>query len=564
MTCSLPSLRAFDVSRATLDMKHRLMYVDIRMLCLLKDCLGQAGERACQSDGVLNRAVKDYKIYDEGCQASSIFEVIDKIFESHLVELYECRVELTRSLFSQLPSKKLSILLEDIDLHLGGIIRTLNMDGDVATETLAAWEKKVDLFHEQFCILAAKKNLKVVCGQLYSKVLRKAEIRILYLSWEKELEQQSRPILEQSTCPDGFWYVFKIQQLLRTTKNTFFEQFFLGPGCKSLAFGSCIQILREKDSNALDLLRELVEQIRLTKGRIAVFERKLVASMSHASFLIGTLAHILIDNPYTRNASFLVESQERATQGRVWKSVSVLSTPLQHSYLVFSKIAATAGLFGLDVLEWKWLGVSYSMLYAVSHQFTPSVATCINGFQLMGADETTALYYLPTIRTVFECAIFAGVSSYSAGFTAGSLCGAALSYGIGKIASLYAGKCIDLGYQIGRQDKQTSPMSPLLKGLAQRIAFPLAQRYIVPYFLAQVEFLIPPKDLLANEAVCLANKMACKREACKVLGLSPTATAQEVKKVYRQLALQYHPDRNPSGSEMFRKLTFAKKVCGET
>ena len=559
MTCSLHSLGSLD--RETLDMKHRLMYVDIRMLCLLKDCLERAGESGCQSGGVLNRAVKDYKIYDKGCH--STFEIIDKIFESHLADLYECRVELAQSLFSQLQSKKLSILLENIDLDLGALIRKLNMDGDVAKETLAAWEKKVDLFHEQFVILAAKKNLKVVCGPLYSKVLRKAEIRILYLSWEKELEQQSRSILEQSTCPDGVWYAFKIKQLLSTTKNTFLEQFFLDPGYKGLAIGSCIQILRKKDSNVPDLLQKLVEQIRLTKGRIAVFEGKLVASMSHASYLTGTLAHILIDNPYTRNASFLVESQERATQGHVWKSVSVLSTPLQYPYLVFSKIAATVGLFGLDVLEWKWLGVSHSMLYTVSYQLTPSVATCINGFQLMGADETTAVYCLPAIRTVFEFAIFTGVSSCFAGFTASSLCGIALSYGIGKIASQFAGKCIDLGYRIGGQDTQTSPTYPLLKGLAQRIAFPLAQRNIVPYLLAQVEFLIPPEDLLANEAVCLANKIACKREACKVLGLSPTATTQEVKKVYRRLALRYHPDHNSSGLEMFIQLTFAKKVCGE-
>jgi molecular chaperone DnaJ len=57
-----------------------------------------------------------------------------------------------------------------------------------------------------------------------------------------------------------------------------------------------------------------------------------------------------------------------------------------------------------------------------------------------------------------------------------------------------------------------------------------------------------------------------KRDYYEVLGVSRSATADEIKKAYRKLALQYHPDRNPNNKEAeekFKEATEAYEVLSD-
>ena len=47
--------------------------------------------------------------------------------------------------------------------------------------------------------------------------------------------------------------------------------------------------------------------------------------------------------------------------------------------------------------------------------------------------------------------------------------------------------------------------------------------------------------------------MANKRDYYEVLGVSKTATQDELKKAYRKLSMQYHPDRQAGKSDAEKK-----------
>src|SRR5437868_2609986 len=60
--------------------------------------------------------------------------------------------------------------------------------------------------------------------------------------------------------------------------------------------------------------------------------------------------------------------------------------------------------------------------------------------------------------------------------------------------------------------------------------------------------------------------MATKRDYYEVLGLSRECTSEEVKKAYRKLAVQFHPDKNPGSKhaeDKFKELSEAYQVLSD-
>ena len=61
--------------------------------------------------------------------------------------------------------------------------------------------------------------------------------------------------------------------------------------------------------------------------------------------------------------------------------------------------------------------------------------------------------------------------------------------------------------------------------------------------------------------------MATKKDYYELLGIGRSASDEEIKKAYRKLALQYHPDRNPGdkqAEEKFKEVSEAYSVLSDS
>uniref|UniRef100_A0A453GXH0 J domain-containing protein n=1 Tax=Aegilops tauschii subsp. strangulata TaxID=200361 RepID=A0A453GXH0_AEGTS len=79
-----------------------------------------------------------------------------------------------------------------------------------------------------------------------------------------------------------------------------------------------------------------------------------------------------------------------------------------------------------------------------------------------------------------------------------------------------------------------------------------------------------PQDMAIREALMKAErqlKLSKRKDWYKILGISKTASAADIKRAYKRLALQWHPDKNVENREeaenMFREIASAYEVLSD-
>ena len=82
------------------------------------------------------------------------------------------------------------------------------------------------------------------------------------------------------------------------------------------------------------------------------------------------------------------------------------------------------------------------------------------------------------------------------------------------------------------------------------------------YYLYQYQGVLVNYILMSCGTIPLDKEMD-QKDYYKILGVTADASADEIKKTYRKLAFQYHPDRNPGNEGMMKELNEAYAVLSD-
>lgn len=521
------------VSPSAVQMKHRLLFLEIRIGSFLQECLKKTEP---VDDRDLQEAVTLYKQAEQAMFTNSCFE-LDRLLHEMLVNLYEMRVHLSERLQSVLHSNRLKTF-GDLLYELDRLICILNSGKDLESDRVEEWGKTVDQFQSTVLPSLEKKRFKLCWGPLYHKIIRKAEILSLYLTWEQVIKKKREALLSPKL--NQYYVAIQIKWLLQADKKVLFRSYFLSHGGRPYALQLCSEIFHKEPSA---MLATLLTQIEKARSRIRGYEKHLLSKIGRFQNVVATLACFVMDNPFMRTASALVEGQENIT--RTWKKIPLLSTPLEAPFLTLTKGIGGCGLFTIHVIQLKRVGVTQTLLQWCAQPFTVSPDGWITCFRLFGLDEKATMSALPYIDTFFECTSFVLFTGYTVGFEASVLLHAGISY----FAAL----------SIVNELSESVTRHPLFRALTQMTVFPYVSTAVFSFLQERQSVYFGP--IFENREACMANQELCKQEACTALGLSERASAQEIKKVFRELAKAYHPDHHPEGTARYTQLTAAKSVC---
>lgn len=508
-------------------------------------CLLTALHKGVSKDAPPDELLLNSILLFEECQKHHGEPQVDRWLQQLQEQLLICRCKFVPRFKKSLQEAGLDqavTLTEQLDGKLHSFFKT--------TFGIADWERELELFQSSFLEILAAKRLRGKLNSLYTLAARRIQILDCYLHWEKVLQQEEKSSLSinQRSIGNRWQTALKIKRLISMDKEMWLQQSLRQePARASRAFAV-------NEASLENVLKRLSCEIEASKKRIAIAEKRLIGRLDWLSYCVSSIANVVMNSRYVQRANFLVESQACVMQEHVWKGTQ----PLTNFYLGLSKGITATGLLGLDLLEWSWTGLSLSIPDAIAQSLTPSHDSMINIFKkLRKGDDKTAIRYMPIFRNCIQFGVIVGFSGY---LSSRSIMETGIAYSVAIGVSQCASECVDLFYKVKYGSKKCSSY-PLVHGVAQMASFSLAGVYAVPLILGW--WTTPSQNtMLTDPMACRAYPLECKKAACGVLGLPDTASPEEIRKTYRQLAMTMHPDQSSSDSRStFREIVNAKKLC---
>lgn len=390
---------------------------------------------------------------------------------------------------------------------------------------------------------------------------------ILLSNWHQILCRHAELIL----MPNNLTKALTIKKLLSIIKNQIYLEFYQRQNPAAINYQLYKNILAALDNNitsSLKILAELNKNINEVEQQIKQWEEKL-KNYSLSYSLIASGIFLGAENYYYQfSESYILLIEEITTKGAL-SNCFLLNTPLTPRAKKILAVTASAILITMDKYFFGITGVAYTLCLSLNKLMRPD----LEKLRRLGLSDKRITLSLASFDLISNLFLYLGITGMFLGFSSEIMPFLTLNYFLAQSFRFACGVAVDKGrsYFWKRHDTQQARIAYelFIKKPIQHVVAACSQRFLTPLIYNSAHTFFKPRptvnELLSNEEICQHHAVTCKEVALKTLGLPNNANLIQVTDTFRQLSLQYHPDktRDIARQKQFVDISRAKAILDD-
>lgn len=375
-------------------------------------------------------------------------------------------------------------------------------------------------------------------GDLLPQALYLQKRIIFWQSWRDFLNKATVKITQS---PSGILHALAIKKLVTATKKQFFLSLYQTVGNRPYA-ALARNIIAARNAGITDhgiLVDRLEKSFARLKLEITERERTLEKCEVWHDVIAEGL-YLWNESYYFKFAESYFTLLNDLTEDSSLTTIPVLGVKFTDNYLSFFTALGSMLLLGIDGRFIGPTGISSALFNTLSQLLLSDLEKIV---ELSSGilDEQQIAGSLPYIEQLLGLGLNIFMYSLIFGANLGTIGTLTITFFAANACRKLVGSVLDWMHGSERQGDKSwelfvkQPVQHVASVAAYYFAGRVTSRFFSPA--------ITEAQLLADEGLCLQEAPKCKKAALEVLGLSESASAEEIKNAFRQLALKYHPDR---------------------
>jgi len=239
-------------------------------------------------------------------------------------------------------------------------------------------------------------------------------------------------------------------------------------------------------------------------------------------------------------------------------NIPILREKLDETSKFVSGLFLSASVFAVDAYQAKSFGFSYTMLNTASRFILSDIIKTTSLAERLGLTKKQFKHFDLIFKDIANHMIFLLYNLITKDLELNPMLYIFGSFFLSNRISSLTGHTLDM--LTGNTIPESNPNK--IYGIAKQILLILSYRFGSKIWKNTYPlFFIPTAEkMLSNQEECAKYSMLCREIACNRLSLNSDCTIEEANPRFRELALNYHPDKKTGDTDKFRFFNVAVKA----